>query len=115
MEQCFTPTAAMVGAMAVGIMRAIFDAALAFAKADGRGGSKPIINHQSVADLLMSIKMRADACRVMSWKAAHALEHGLGLDLALEAKIFCSDAAVKCATEAMSAVGMYVCTTRLLS
>ena len=110
-EGCFDATAAIVGAMSVGIMRATFDAALSFAKSDTRGGTVPIIQRQSVADLLMDIKMRTEASRYLTWKACHALENGPGphavrRELALETKIFTSDAAVKCVVDAMKAVGM---------
>lgn len=104
--QCFTTTAALVGAMATGIMAATFEAALKFAKSDTRGGAQPIINHQSVADLLMDIKMKTDASRFLTWKAAQALDNRLGGELALEAKIYCSDQAVKAVVDAMSAIGM---------
>jgi len=102
----FSASAALVGAMSVSIMRAAFEAALKFAKEDTRGGAEPIISRQSVADLLMDIKMRTDASRLLTWKAAEALEGGAGPELALEAKIFCSDNALKAVTEAMSTVGM---------
>ena len=102
----FTGTAAWVGAMATGIMRAAFEAALKFSKEDSRGGSTPILNRQSVADLLMNIKMRTDASRLLTWQACRAFEKGLGPELPLEAKIYCSDNAVKCVVDAMNAVGM---------
>lgn len=92
--------------MSVGIMSAAFEAALEFAKNDTRGGSEPIINRQSVSDLLLDVKMRIDAARFLTWKAADAFDKGLGGELALEAKIYCSDLAVKSVTDCMSAVGM---------
>jgi alkylation response protein AidB-like acyl-CoA dehydrogenase len=104
--QCFTATAALVGAMATGIMAGAFEAALKFAKTDTRGGAEPILKHQSVSDLLMDLKMKTDASRFLTWKAAHALDNGLGGELALEAKIYCSDNAVKAVVDAMSAIGM---------
>jgi alkylation response protein AidB-like acyl-CoA dehydrogenase len=94
--------------MATGIMAAAFEAALKFAKSDTRGGAQPIMNHQSVADLLMDLKMKTDASRFLTWKAANAFDNGLGGELALEAKIYCSDNAVKAVVDAMSAIGMYV-------
>jgi alkylation response protein AidB-like acyl-CoA dehydrogenase len=109
--QCFTATAALVGAMATGIMAGTFESALKFAKSDTRGGAQTIINHQSVADLLIDVKMKTDASRFLTWKAAHALDNGLGGELALEAKIYCSDSAVKAVVDAMSAIGMYDPTT----
>jgi len=110
-EQTFGSSAALVGAMAVGIMRGTFEAALAFAKQDARGGTVPIIEHQSVADLLIDIKMKAEASRLLTWKALHAIENGPGdwnarLELALHAKIFCSENAVACVVDAMKAVGV---------
>ncbi len=110
-ERCFDASAAIVGAMSVGIMRATFSAALKFTKEDSRGGSVPILERQSVADLMIDIKMRTEASRYLTWKACHCLEHGPGeyedrKELALEAKIFCSDNAVKCVVDSMKVVGM---------
>lgn len=48
--------------MGTGIQRAIFDAALAFSKTS-RGGNVPIGERQSVADLLIDIKMRTETSR----------------------------------------------------
>lgn len=111
-EQSFTASSALVGAFSVSIMRAAFEAALNFAKKDHRGGTVPIIQRQSVADLLIDIKMRMDSSRLMTWKALHALENGPGVfkdrqELCLETKIFASDNAVRSVTDAMKAVGMY--------
>ncbi|KAI0871774.1 acyl-CoA dehydrogenase [Hypoxylon argillaceum] len=107
----FDCSAVLVGAMAVGIMRAAFDAALAFARGrDGRG-AVPLLERQAVADLLSGIKMQTEACRALTWKAAHAMENGPGeynarRELALAAKVYCSDNAVKAVTDAISAVGV---------
>lgn len=102
----FTSSAALVGAMSVGIMSGAFEAALEFARNDARGGKEGLLGRQSVSDLLMDVKMRTDASRFLTWKACNALDNGLGGELALEAKIFCSDMAVKAVVDAMSAVGM---------
>lgn len=110
-EQSFTASAALVGALSVSVMRAAFTAALEFAKKDTRGGTVPIVQRQSVADLLIDIKIRMDSSRLLTWKALHTLENGPGdfkarQELCLEAKIFASDSCVRCVTDAMSAVGM---------
>lgn len=110
-EQAFGTSAALVGALSVGIMRAAFEASLRFAKTDTRGGAVPLLQRQSVADLLIDIKMRADASRLLTWKALHGLQHGPGdfkarLELCLQAKVFCSDRAVQCVEDAMRVVGM---------
>ncbi|KAK3329235.1 acyl-CoA dehydrogenase/oxidase [Apodospora peruviana] len=107
----FDLSAVLVGAMAVGLMRAAFDAALAFAKRDSRNGAVPLLERQAFADLLSGIKMQTEASRALVWKAAHAMEKGPGeydarRELALAAKIYCSDAAVKACTDAINAVGI---------
>lgn len=110
-EKAFGCSAALVGAMAVGVMRQTFEAALDFAKSNDCGGSVPLIQRQSVSDILINIKMKTEASRYLVWKALHAWEAGPGdfkqrLELALEAKIFCSDNAVETVIEAMKAVGV---------
>ncbi|KAG8525762.1 uncharacterized protein KY384_000522 [Bacidia gigantensis] len=107
----FDMTAVLVGAMSVGVMRAAFDAALAFAKGDNRRGASELLTRQAVADLLSGIKMQAEACRALTWKAAHSLQNGPGdynarRELALAAKIYCSDACTKAVTDAINVVGI---------
>lgn len=107
----FDMSAVLVGAMGVGLMRAAFDAALAFAKRDNRNGAVPLLERQAFADLLSGIKMSTEACRALVWKAAHAMVNGPGeyparRELALAAKIYCSEAAVKACMDAINAVGM---------
>ncbi|KAI1121827.1 acyl-CoA dehydrogenase [Nemania abortiva] len=107
----FDCSAVLVGAMSVGIMRAAFDAALAFAKGHDCGGAVPLLERQAVADLLSGIKMQTEACRALTWKAAHAMENGPGdynarRELALATKVYCSDNAVKAVTDAINAVGI---------
>jgi nitroalkane oxidase len=105
-EATFTGSAALVGAMAVGIMRRSFELALAFTKKHTRGGSVPILQRQSVADLLIDIKMRCEASRSLVWRACCALEQKGNPELAYETKIYCSDNAVKSVVDAMNAVGV---------
>lgn len=107
----FDSSGVLVAAMAVGLMRSAFDAALAFAKSDDRRGSVPLLERQAFADLLSGIKMATEACRALTWKAAHSLLNGPGnydarRELANSAKVYCSEAAVKAVTDAIRAVGM---------
>ncbi|CZT08712.1 uncharacterized protein RAG0_13725 [Rhynchosporium agropyri] len=60
-------TAALVGAIATGIMAVAFEAALTFAKSDARGGSQALLARQSVSDLWMNVETQTDAARAMSW------------------------------------------------
>ena len=105
----FTCSAVIVGAMSIGIMRAAFESALNFARTrDQGGGAASILEYQSPADLLIDMKMRIEACRALTWKAASAIDHQLpgAAELAYEAKIYCSQAAVKCVAEGMRVVGI---------
>ncbi|KAI0867131.1 acyl-CoA dehydrogenase [Xylaria cubensis] len=107
----FDCSAVLVGAMSVGIMRAAFDAALTFAKSHDCRGAVPLLERQAVADLLSGIKMQTEACRALTWKAAHAMENGstnynARRELALAAKVYCSDNAVQAVTDAINAVGI---------
>ena len=77
-------------------LRATFDAALEFSKADHRGGQHPIIHHQSVADLLIQIKTRLETSRYLCWKALQNLEKKGDPELAYMAKIYGSECAVQC-------------------
>jgi alkylation response protein AidB-like acyl-CoA dehydrogenase len=111
-ESQLTSTAMLVGAMGVGVQRAVFDAALSFSH-DTRGGTVPIAQRQAVADLLINIKMRTETSRYLTWKAAHCLtagpgEHAQRREHALLAKVHCSDAAVQSCLDAINAVGVYV-------
>ena len=104
-EQTFTASGALVGTFSVSVMRAAFTAALEFARKDSRGGSVPIIQRQAVADLLINVKMRMDSSRLMTWKALSCFENGPGdfkarQELCLETKIFATDNAVQCVTDA---------------
>lgn len=107
-EAAFTMSAVIVGAMSVGIMRHAFEIAFDFAKSRNAGGTVVLLERQSVADILIDIKMRVEAARCLTWKAAHALEHTGAAEAAYEAKIWCSEAAVEAVTNAMRAVGMCV-------
>ena len=104
----FSWTAALIGAAAVGIMRAAFDEALEFALTDSRGGAAPVIVHQGPAYLLADIKMRIEACRYLSWKACQYFEEtgGLGEELAIMAKVYCSELAVQSVYDAMRVKGV---------
>ncbi|RMZ86037.1 hypothetical protein DV737_g301, partial [Chaetothyriales sp. CBS 132003] len=106
-ELTFTASAALVGAMGVGIMRQTFDKTLAWAKTEKRGGTEILLHKQSVADLLIKIKTRCEASRALTWKAACAFgKTPFGSELCYEAKIFGSESAVESVTDAINLVGV---------
>jgi butyryl-CoA dehydrogenase len=104
----FTPAAAQVGVFGLALMRAAFDHALRFARAERRGGAVPIIDHQAVGYALASAKTRIEAVRSLTWRACHALDTGspAGRELALHAKIFGSETAIAVITDLMQVVGV---------
>ncbi|KAF6830868.1 acyl-CoA dehydrogenase [Colletotrichum plurivorum] len=104
----FAATGAMVGAMGVGIMRTAFREALTFARTQTRGGAVSVLERQSAADLLISLKTRIDTVRLLSWRAAHALDSGAAnaVELCSQAKIYGSEEAGKGVAEAMRVVGI---------
>ncbi|MDQ1046301.1 acyl-CoA dehydrogenase family protein [Streptomyces sp. V4I2] len=104
----FIPTAALVGVFALAKMRAAFEFALDFAKRERRAGAVPIIDHQAVGYALADAKSAMEAVRYLSWKACHALdtESPAAAELALHAKIFGSETAVRVITDLMRVVGI---------
>lgn len=104
----FIATAALVGVMSTGVMRAAFKFALDFAKTERRGGAAPIIEHQAVGFALADAKAELEAARSLSWRACGAADAQLAgaAELALHSKVFCSEAAVRVITNLMRVVGI---------
>ena len=104
----FTATAALVGVMSTGIMRAAFDCALHFAKTERRGGGVPIIEHQAVGYALADAKAELEAARALSWRACWAADAQIegATELALYSKVWCSETAVRTITNLMRIVGI---------
>jgi alkylation response protein AidB-like acyl-CoA dehydrogenase len=104
----FIATAALVGVMSTGVMRAAFDYALTFAKAEKRGGAVPVLEHQAVGFALADAKGELEAARSLSWRACWAADAALpgAAELALHAKVYCSEAAVRVITNLMRVVGI---------
>jgi butyryl-CoA dehydrogenase len=104
----FTATAALVGIFGVALMRAAFDFALHFARSEKRGGVHSIIEYQAVGYALADAKTTIEAARYLSWRACHALDtqSPSAGELAVEAKIYGSEAAVRVISELMQVVGI---------
>jgi alkylation response protein AidB-like acyl-CoA dehydrogenase len=105
---CFTGAAALVGIFAVGLMRAAFEFALDFARHERRGGIHPIIEHQAVGYALADAKTAIEATRYLCWRACRAvdLQSPGAEELAIAAKIYGSEAAVRVLTDLMRVVGV---------
>ena len=106
--ESFAGSAALVGIFGVALMRAAFQFALSFAKSDRRGGIQQIIQHQAVGYALADAKTTIEAARALSWHACRAHDTAApgALELAIHAKVFGSEAAVRVITDLMRVVGV---------
>jgi alkylation response protein AidB-like acyl-CoA dehydrogenase len=103
----FTGPSALVGIFGVALMRAAFEFALHFARTERRGGIVPIIEHQAVGYALADAKMAIESARYLSWRACHAVDtrSPAADELAIQAKIYGSETAVRVITDLMGVVG----------
>ena len=104
----FQGATALVGIMAVGLMRRAFAFALEFARRERRGGLQPIIEHQTVGYALADAKMSIEAVRHLAWRACQAIDarSPASVELALHSKIFGSETAVRVVGDLMKIVGI---------
>jgi alkylation response protein AidB-like acyl-CoA dehydrogenase len=90
-----------IAARAVGVARAAFDSALAYAQQRTTFG-KPIAEHQAISTKLADMATRLEASRLLTENAARRKAAGLRCDVeAGMAKLFASETAFELATEAM--------------
>ena len=96
-----------VAARGVGVARAAFEEALAYAQTRKTFG-KPICEHQSIQIKLADMATRVEAAQLLTQQAAIAYDEGRRADLeAGMAKLFASEAAMENAAEAMRIHGAY--------
>ncbi|MFJ4494650.1 acyl-CoA dehydrogenase family protein [Pseudomonas atacamensis] len=96
-----------IAAQALGIARAAFEAALAYSK-DRVQFDKPIIEHQSIANLLADMHMQINAARLLILHAARLRTAGKPcLSEASQAKLFASEMAEKVCSSAIQIHGGY--------
>ncbi len=94
-----------IAARAVGVARAAFDAALAYAQERVTMG-QPIAEHQAIQLKLADMATRLEAARLLTKNAAEKKQAGERCDVeAGMAKLFASEAALEIATEAMRVHG----------
>ncbi|QPF92976.1 acyl-CoA dehydrogenase family protein [Bradyrhizobium commune] len=105
---CFTGAAALVGVFAIALMRAAFEFTLGFARSERRGGIHPIIEHQAVGYALADAKMAIEATRCLCWRACQAvdMQSPSAQELAVEAKVYGSETAVRVLMDLMRVVGI---------
>jgi len=96
-----------IAAQALGIARAAFDAALAYAKDRNQFGKK-LIEHQSIANMLADMHTRINAARLLILHAARLRTEGIAcLSEASQAKLYASELAEEVCTHAIQIHGGY--------
>jgi alkylation response protein AidB-like acyl-CoA dehydrogenase len=95
-----------IGSMAVGLSRAAFEYAAAYAR-DRQAFGKPIIVNQGVSFMLADMDIAIDAARLLCWRAGDLIARGLPntLEEASKAKCFAADSAMKTTTDAVQIAG----------
>lgn len=95
-------------AIAVGVARAAYAAALAHAGARVQGG-RPLREHQTIANMLADMFGQIEAARTMVWRSAWAIDTDApdATQLALMGKVIASEAAVRICIAAMEVFGGY--------
>ncbi|MGH8973417.1 MAG: acyl-CoA dehydrogenase family protein, partial [Acidimicrobiia bacterium] len=107
-SRAFSWTAGIIGAACVGVMRAAFDYAYDFCLRERRLGAVPVIDHQNVGYMLADARMRIEAARYLAWKACHYFDStgGQGEEVAIMAKVHCSELCVQTIYDLMRVVGV---------
>lgn len=107
-SRAFSWTAGIIGAACVGVMRAAFDYAYDFCRRERRLGTVPVLDHQNVGYMLAEARMRIEAARYLTWKACHYSDTtaSRGEELAIMAKVYCSELCVQTVYDLMRVVGV---------
>lgn len=104
-EQVLTMANTAMGQQLVGVARAAYDHALAYAKERVQGGV-PIIEHQSVRARLFKMFNKVEAARALSRRVAIAhASGGVPFQYAAAAKVFTTQTAFEVATDAVQIYG----------
>lgn len=92
---------------AVGLARAAYEYALAYAQERIQFG-KPIINHQAISFMLADMATQISAARLLCWQAAYLVDQGRPhAKQASMAKAFAADVAMQVTTDAVQILGGY--------
>ncbi len=97
-----------VGYLAVGLMRAAYEEALAYSKERVQWG-KPIFEHQMITKKLFDVFTAIEAARAFLWKASWLCKTSFPGDLkmSLAAKIYATEQAVRHTAEMVQVLGGY--------
>jgi alkylation response protein AidB-like acyl-CoA dehydrogenase len=103
--QTLDATRPCLGAIAVGLARAAYEAALAYARERKQFG-RPIIDNQGISFMLADMAMEIDAARLMTWRASWLVDQGMDNTRAASmCKIFATEMAERVCSRAMQIYG----------
>jgi alkylation response protein AidB-like acyl-CoA dehydrogenase len=107
-SKAFTWSGPVAGIAATAVARSAYEYTMKWAKTYTAAGDKPIIHHQVVGYMLADVAMRIEACRYLSWKAAHYLDmHGEeGQAIGAMAKVYCSETMFDAVYRCMQVMGI---------
>jgi len=95
----------LIAALALGVARAAYEYALAYAKQRVQFG-KPIIANQAISFLLADMAMEIEAARLLVWHAAWLIDQGRSANAAASmAKAYAADLAMQVTTNAVQILG----------
>ncbi len=96
-----------IAALSIGMAQGAYDAALRYSKLRKQFG-RPISEFQSIQHKLVDMAVDLDAARLLTYRAAWMLDHGMRVTQeSAMAKLFASEAAVRIANEAVQIHGGY--------
>lgn len=96
-----------VAAMATGIARAGYEAAVQYSKERQQFGV-PIAMHQAIQFLIADMSVKVDAARLLTWQSAYQMDNGIRNTLSSsQAKRFAADSAMEVTTDAVQVFGGY--------
>jgi alkylation response protein AidB-like acyl-CoA dehydrogenase len=96
-----------IAALSIGMAQGAYDAALRYSKLRRQFG-RPISEFQAIQHKLVDMAMDIDAARLLNYRAAWMLDHGMRVTReSAMAKLFASEAAVRIANEAVQIHGGY--------
>ena len=103
--KAFDITRPLVASGAVGLSRAAFEHALAYAQ-ERKTMGKPIAQHQAVSFMIADMAKDIEAARLLVWKAAWTIDQGVrNTKFASIAKCFAADTAHRVASDAVQIFG----------
>ncbi|HYY53760.1 MAG TPA: acyl-CoA dehydrogenase family protein [Candidatus Dormibacteraeota bacterium] len=96
-----------IGALAVGLARAAFEYAVAYAKTRPQFGM-PIARHGAIQQKIADMRVRLEAARLLVYRAASLADAGEDFRVAAaKAKLFASESATRIALDAVQILGGY--------